>query len=277
MLLITGATGNIGRALVPLLVAAGEPVRVFVRDISRVASFDGGIDVAQGDLDQPDTLGPALGGVNRVFMLTLTPRQDANVIAAAQQAGVTTLVMLSSRYVPFGVGSGPMHAPGEQVLRASALRWTILRPAEYMSNALRWVQTIRTQNAAFEPTGDGRTAVIDPVDIAAVAARVLTTDGHEGQTYELTGPKAISRAAMVADLSAALGRPLRFIDVPEAAARERLAALGLPEALREPILRYYAMVKAGEAAAVTAEVERLIGHAPRPFAAWVHDHRKAFE
>ena len=85
---------------------------------------------------------------------------------------------------PFGVGSGPMHAPGEQLLRASKLRWTILRPAEFMSNALRWVDTIRTRDAAFEPTGDGRTAVIDPVDIAAVAARVLTTDGHESQTSQ---------------------------------------------------------------------------------------------
>lgn len=276
MLLVTGATGNIGQALVPELVAGGELVRVLVRDPARAAALGNKIEIVQGDLDHPDSMEPAFHGVDRAFMLAMMPRQEAEFIAAAQRAGVQQIVMLSSGGVPFGVGGGPMHEVGERLLMASEIPWVILRPSEFMSNALRWVSTIRSQGAVFEPVGDGKAPLIDPVDIAAVAANVLTTSGHEGRTYELTGPAAISRAEMVATISTVLGTPLRFIDVPEAALSEQLVQMGMPAAAQEAYLKYYRMVKAGALEAVSPAVEQLIGRKARDFAAWTHEHRAAF-
>jgi uncharacterized protein YbjT (DUF2867 family) len=275
MILVTGATGNIGRELVRLLVAQHVAVRALVRDLTRPID---GVELVRGDLDAPETLPAAFTGVDRVFLLAPGPNiaaQDLAAIAAAERAGVAHVVLVSSGGVSTGTGSGPAHQPGEAALRASKLAWTILRPSEFMSNVLMSRDTIRGQGAFYAPTGGGRSAMIHPHDIAAVAARVLTTPGHEGQIYELTGPEALSRAELAGTLSEAIGRPITYIDIPDAVFREQLANAGAPAFLIDPVARFYALVKAGGAADVQPTVERITGARPRRFNDWARDHAAA--
>jgi uncharacterized protein YbjT (DUF2867 family) len=223
VILVIGASGKVGSSAVRCLADKGADVRVFSRDPSKLSGLPSGVEAVQGDLDQPDTVPPALAGVDKVLLIAAgwdIPTEERNVFDAAAQAGVGHLVLLSSLGVEAGVGSGPLHAPGEEALRSSPLSWTILRPGVFMANAFMWRDTIQAQGAIYEPTGTGRHAMIDPTDIGAVAAEVLTSDGHQGQTYELTGPEAISSADCAAILSKALGRDVRHVDISDEAFRE---------------------------------------------------------
>ena len=273
MILVTGATGNIGKHLVRELVEKGATVRVLVRD-ARKAPPD--VQVAVGDLDDAAAVAAAMRGAKRAFMLCASPPQEASFIESAKRAGVEHVVMLSSGGVPFGVGGGPAHAAGEELLRASGMPWTILRPWEFMSNALRWIPTVRAQGAVFEPAGDGKTALIDPRDIADVAAHVLTTAGHEGKIYDLTGPVAIGRAEMVETLGKAIGKSLRYVDVPEAAFEDQMGKMGLPPFVLQPVLGFYRMVREGKLTETKPDVERLLGRKARTFADWVAENARAF-
>ena len=273
MILVTGATGNIGKPLVRELAEAGARMRVLVRDAAKAPP---NVEVAVGDLDDAGAVRDALDGIETGFMLCSSPPQEATFIGAAKKAGVKRIVMLSSGGVPFGVGGGPAHVAGEALLRGSGLRWTILRPWEFMSNALRWVPTVRLQRAVFEPAGSGKTPLIDPRDIASVAARVLGEDGHDGKTYDLTGPAAIGRAEMVAALAKALGKPLNYVDVPEAAFGDQMAKLGLPPFVLEGVLGFYRMVREGKLAETKPDVERLLGRPARSWDDWVAENAAAF-
>ena len=272
MILVTGATGNIGRELVADLTKATR-VRVLARDPSKVRAD---ADVVQGDLDRPDTVAAALAGIERAFMLAMSPQQELDFIAAAEEAGVQHLVMLSSGGVPYGVASGPMHAPGEARLQASRMAWTILRPWEFMSNALRWAPTIRSQATVYDPSGDGLTALIHPGDIARAAAAVLTSAGHEGKIYDLTGPRAIGRREMVATLGEAIGKPLRYVDLPLATFEEQMAGMGAPPPMIASVAGFYRMVREGKLTDVKPDLEAITGRPGRTFAAWVDEHRAAF-
>ncbi|MDP1806388.1 MAG: NAD(P)H-binding protein, partial [Acidimicrobiales bacterium] len=208
MILVTGATGKVGGQALRRLVEKGLDVRAFVRDPAKIEALGLGVETAQGDLDKPETIPPAMAGVDKVLVVAGgwdIPAEDANVIAAAEAAGVGHVVLLSSLGVEAAVASGPFHAPGEDTLRSSGLEWTILRPGFYMANAMMWRETVVGQGVVYEPTGTGRHAPVHPADVGDVAAEVLASDGHAGQTYELTGPEAISSADCAAALSAALG------------------------------------------------------------------------
>jgi uncharacterized protein YbjT (DUF2867 family) len=189
---------------------------------------------------------------------------------------VVHLVLLSSHGVELGAGSGPAHEPGERRLRASSLPWTILRPITFMSNALRWRDSIAETGTFDEPSGDGRQAMIHPADIGAVAAKALTTPGHEGVVYELTGPEALSSAQYAQKLSAAIGRPVRHVDVAEDVYRDRFVRYGAPPALVESLMRLYALVKSGDLDMVTPDVEAVLGRPARGFDEWARDNANAF-
>lgn len=279
MILVIGATGNVGSQAVRALVAKGAAVRAFSRDATRVGGLGPGVDAVEGDLDRPETLTPAFQGVEKVLVVAggnNIPAEDGNVIDEAEKAGVAHVVLLSSLGVEHRVASGPMHRPGEERLRSSALRWTILRPSVFMSNALMWRDTIRAQGIFYEPTGTGAHAMIHPGDVGEVGAEVLTSDGHEGRTYELTGPEAITAARCAATLSTVLGREVRHVDVPDEAFRQGLSASGAPPALVDSLARYYTMVRAGEFAMVTSTVPELLGRPARSFDQWALEHRAAF-
>jgi uncharacterized protein YbjT (DUF2867 family) len=145
-----------------------------------------------------------------------------------------------------------------------------------MANAFMWRDTITSQGAFYEPTGTGRHALVHPTDVGHVAAEVLTGSGHEGVTYELTGPEAISSADCAAALAAVLGRDVRHVDIPDEAFRDAMAKAGAPPFLVDALARYYAMVRAGDFAMVTPTVETLLGQPARSFAQWAEENAPAF-
>jgi len=277
VIVVTGGTGNVGSGVVRRLIDSNEEIRLFVRNPAKAAQFEGKAEIATGDFDDQGSVRAALAGADKAFMLTMNPQHEADFIAAAQDTGLKHLVMLSSGGVPFGVASGPLHAPGESVLKQSSLDWTILRPWEFMSNSLWWAETIRSQSSIFEPTGDGKTALIDPEDISAVAARVLTSEGHEGKTYELTGPEVLTRADMAERISAAIGKQIHFVNIPPEAYREQMTKMGVPEFILGPALAYQAMVNEGKLAVLYPDVLNVLGRPAGTYVNWLATHAAAFK
>lgn len=279
MILVIGASGKVGGQAVPRLVEKGLAVRTFSRDPSKIDALGLGVEAVRGDLEQADTIPPALEGVDRILLVAGgwdIPAEETNVIEAAENAGVGHLVLLSSLGVEAGVASGPLHGPGEARLRASSLSWTILRPSVFMANALMWRDTINAQGVFYESTGTGCHAMIDPVDVGQVAAEVLSGPGHDGVTYELTGPEAISSADCASALTAVLGREVRHVDIPDEAFRHGMSDAGAPPLLVDSLARYYAMVKAGEFDMVTPTVPELLGRPARTFGQWALQNAAAF-
>jgi uncharacterized protein YbjT (DUF2867 family) len=281
MILITGATGHVGRELCRELDAAGATFRVLVRDLARSADLPARAARVVGDLGDPATLPRAFDRVDQLFLLVpgIALDHTAHAVAAARAAGVRHVVLLSS----FAAGLDPVPAMGrwhharEQLIRAAELPMTVLRPGGFMTNALDWASTIRDGGFVLDPTGPGRYAPIDPADIAAVAARVLTEAGHVGNAYLLTGAEAFTVAEQVAILAKALGRPIevRAAATPAEAVRARYPA-GAPEVLANAILEGFAAMRANTTGICTDTVERLVGRKPRTFAAWCARNASAF-
>jgi uncharacterized protein YbjT (DUF2867 family) len=280
MILVLGATGNTGGEVARQLVAAGERPRLLLRDPQKGRAFADQADLVRGDLDDPASLGAAMQGVDRVYLVSAGAdlvRIEGQVVDAAVAGGVRHVVKLSV----LGADQPTMtfarwHAESERRLTDSGLAWTMLRPVNFTSNSLAWAGTIREHGAFYQPTGAGRWAAIDPADIAAVAVRALTEPGHEGEAYELTGSEAMDAAGYAAVLSRVLGRPVRFVDVPPEAAREGMARTGLPPVFVDALMELNAAMKAGRLAAVTDTVERVLGRPPAAFEDWARRHAGAF-
>ena len=280
MFLITGATGNIGSTVVDLLKGQGHDVRAFVRDASRADHLPNGVDIAVGDLDDADSVVTALHGVDGVFLLHVAPgtTQTQIMIDAARSTGVRRIVLLSSigaRLRPLPT-IGETLAAREDLLRESELDVTYLRPNQLMSNALAWADGIRDGSRVVDPTGPGRIPVVDPADIARVAARVLTEDGHIGHGYILNGPEALTSREQVEILSEVLGRTIDFVDVtPEQFAQDSIER-GTPTQLAEALRNLNEMFRAGRAGVIADDIENLTGTAPRTFRDWCEHHVDAF-
>ncbi|MFJ7210130.1 NAD(P)H-binding protein [Amycolatopsis sp. NPDC098790] len=276
MIFVLGATGKVGRALVPALLDAGAAVRALTRDPAK-ARIDPRAEVVQADLDTANL--PALfDGADRVFVLTQGAHRESAVAEAAARAGVTHLVKLSTTGVHFGQ-TDPItraHAEAEQAVREAGPAWTILRPGAFMDNRFAWLGSIRDENAVYVPEGDPASALVHVRDIAAVATLALTTSGHEGATYELTGGEALTTGQQVAILADAIGRPVEFVEEPETAARERMVRrFGWPAAAVDG---FFALKR--ESAAhehiVFDTVGRLLGRPPLTFAKWARENAAAF-
>lgn len=278
MLLITGATGTVGRELVQQLLDRGEQVRVFVRDPRKVADLGERVECAVGDLNRLETVQDAMRGVRGVFLVTSATQQDRNAIAAARQNGVRHLVKLSTIEAGHAhiVGHGKWHHEREELIRASGLLWTFLRPTMFASTALEWAATIKSEGTVYYPGGDGKIAPIDPYDIAAVAAVALTHPGQGNQAYALTGPELLSIRQMVTVLANALGTPLRYVDVPDAVAGEQMVKAGVPAYAAQGLVEVLEAVRAGECEDQTDDVERITGRPPQTFEMWCHAHTRAF-
>jgi len=280
MYLITGSTGNIGRGVVDLLHKEGHDVRALVRDASRADLLPDGIDIAVGNLDDADSVTAALRGVDSVFLLHAGAgtTQTQIMIDAAHSTGVNRIVLLSSigaRLRPLPT-IGATLAAREDLLRASGLDVTYLRPNGLMSNALWWADGIRENNRVVDPTNPGRQAVVDPDDIARVAALVLTQDGHVGHGYILSGPEALTAREQVEILSDVLGRAIEFVDVtPEKVANEAIEH-GTPVQLAEAMQNLNELFRAGRAGVITDDIENLTGVAPRTFRDWAERHADEF-
>src|ERR1700733_13408889 len=275
MILVTGATGNVGRELLRQLAQAGQPVRALTRRDGQ-AGFPPGVQAVPGDLNDPASLRPALQAVTGVFLLPGYPDMPG-ILAEARQAGVTRVVQLSGS----SVGTGDMDnavtrymTETEEAAKASGLAWTIVRPAMFMSNALQWLPQLRAGDVVRAPFGHARAAVMDPADIAAGAARALTTPGHEGRVYEVSGPESLTAGERVAILGAALGRALRFGAQPDEEARAEMSAT-TPEKYVDAFFDFYAGGSLDESK-VLPTVQDVTGRPARTFTQWATAHADSF-
>ena len=278
--LVTGATGRIGRAVVAELIAAGVPVRALTRNPT-TAALPEGVDVVTGDFTQPDSLGHALRGIGAVFLLWTAPPATVAAVVERLAAEPRRVVFLSSPLHtphPFFQQTNPMalmHAEIERLLAASGLASTFIRPGMLASNArLWWGPAIRAGDVVRWPYGAAETAPVDERDVAAVAARALYEDRHTGGDYVLTGPESLSQAEQVAAIGAVLGRQIRFQDLsPEEFRREK--ADTWPAAIVEMLLTAWSATL-GRPAFVTSTVADVVGTPARPFRQWASDHADVF-
>ncbi|MEV5433411.1 NAD(P)H-binding protein [Streptomyces sp. NPDC052701] len=272
MIVVTGATGNVGRALVGRLVAEGQSVRAVSRDVER-AALPPGVEVTR--LESAGLF----EGASKLFLhVQATGDRTDTVLDRARAAGVRHVVMLSSGIIQEGADeTHPIHiwhARAERLVRDSGLQWTFLRPNALSVNALQWAPQIRGGDTVRGPFAGAVTAPIHEDDIAAVAERSLLDAGHEGAVHRLTGPEAVTNAGQVAVIGRVLGRDLTYVDVPA----EEAAADFFPEIPRQMVRSvlesFAAMV--GSRPEITSTVEKITGRPARTFAEWVEDHRADF-
>lgn len=282
MILVTGSTGTVGSEVVKQLANAGHKVRALVRNPKDASGkFPTTVDVAVGDLDNPDTLWNAMKGVEQVYLLVpLSPtlqKHDRNAIDAAKRAGIKHVVkhsVLGAQYE--GITLAKWHRAGEKALESSGIAWTHIRPSGFFTNTLGWAKTIKEGGTVYYPTGNGKLGIIDPRDIAAVALKTLTTPGHDGKSYDLTGPAALSTQEQVDWIGRAIGKPLKFVDVPDAAAKDAMLKQGWNPQLADLMLEFTNLIKAGQAALITDWVQKVSGKPPRTFEAWATENASAF-
>ncbi len=280
-ILVTGATGNTGRAIVDALVERGAPVRAMVRTEADRGKLRAGVDVVVADFDKTAAVAAALDGAERAYLVTPSAEQaeeqQKRFASLAAKAGIRHLVVLSQlgseehspvRFLRY-------HAAVEQHVRDLGIGYTFLRPNLYFQGLLTFAGSISTEGKFFAPIGDAAVSAVDVRDIAAVAAVALTEAGHDGATYTLTGPGAITHSHMAAALTAALGRTVRFIDVPPEAFADSIRQL-LPPWQVDGLLEDYAHYRRGEAAAVSSVTAEITGTSPRNIEQFARDYAPAF-
>jgi uncharacterized protein YbjT (DUF2867 family) len=282
-ILIMGGTGTVGSVLLEKLAATDAKVRALVRSQGKAERIKAsGIEAVIGDLGKPETLPAALNGVEKVFLLTSpTERQaelEGNVIAAAKNAGVSHIVKLSA------IGAGPDAPPLirdhyliEQEIERAGIPHTHLRPNGFMQNILMTAPTIKEKGLFYGPLGEAKVSYVDARDIAAVAAAVLTGDGHQGKAYEITGPQSLSNKEVAQEFSSVLGKDVQYIDLPLEAMRSSMLGSGLSAWLTDRLIGLYEFYRDGRAAAVSHVVREVTGQEPITFRQFVREHVEAFE
>ncbi|MDT0612168.1 NAD(P)H-binding protein [Streptomyces lancefieldiae] len=276
MILVTGATGNIGSALLKELRARGVgPLRGLTRDAAR-AVFPQGVEASEGDFADPASLKPALKGVRSLFLVScLGP--DADVLEAARQAGVEHVVLVSSITVQTHPHLGPAgeNLAVEQLLKETGMAWTILRPTQFASNALMWAASIRGRETVRAPYAETALPTIHPGDIASVALVALTEPGRRGRTYALTGPEPITARQQVEAIAAVLGREVPFAEIGRRQAHAQMAAVFGPEAA-DAVLDVTGGDVNDELQMVRDTVSQITGTPARPFRQWASENADAF-
>jgi uncharacterized protein YbjT (DUF2867 family) len=289
VILVTGATGLTGGEIVRRLSARGVPVRALVRnattnnaakaaDLARLPE----VEIAEGDMADPDELAVALRGADRAMLVsnsdaTMRELQCAFIDAAAR-AGTAHVVKLSGIIPdvdsPFRFAR--MHGEIEVHLAASGVPFTNLRAGEFMHAYFRQVPNIVERGVLALPMAEARIASIDIGDIADVAADVLTGSGHEGQTYPITGPEALTMAEVAERLSSATGRPIRYVDVPPEDARAAQLARGMPPYLVDGLFELFAERRKGREGTVSPVMTTVFGRQPTSYEVFATRHAAIF-
>jgi uncharacterized protein YbjT (DUF2867 family) len=279
--LVTGATGRIGRVVVDLLVDAGVPVRALTHRSEAAATLPANVEVVTGDLTVPESLDAGLQGASAVFLVWTAPPMTAPAVVERLATYARRVVFLSSPHQtphPFFQQPNPMamlHADIERLITAAGLESTIIRPGIFASNALSWWATaIRADGVVRWPYGAAETAPVYDRDVAAVAARTLYQDGHAGGDYVLTGPESLSQAEQVSIIGDVLGRRITFEELSPDDFRSETEG-SWPRPVVDMLLAAWGAA-IGRPAFITSTVSDILGSAPRSFRQWVADHATAF-
>ncbi|MDF2710873.1 NmrA family NAD(P)-binding protein [Nonomuraea muscovyensis] len=271
IILVAGATGNVGRPLVEQLLTAGHRVRALTRDPAK-ANLPAGAEAVAGNLSDTSSLAAAFTGVGAAHLISFNGEDFSpltngpEIVALARKAGVRKVTILKG-----DVGKSPL----EEAVEAGGLEWTHLAPVEFMSNALEWAESVRTEGVVREAFPEAKSAMIHDADIAAVAAAALTGDGHAGQEYWLTGPEALTPAEKVSTIAEVLGREVRYVPLGTGEVVEQWRREGYSE---EDVAFFLAMRTdppiPGDT--ILPTVEQVTGRPARTFAQWVRENAAAF-
>ncbi|MFE7796241.1 NAD(P)H-binding protein [Nocardia sp. NPDC057440] len=275
MILVTGATGNIGAELVAQLSASGERVRALVRNPDR-AGLPVGVEAVTGDLNRPESMTETFDGVDGMFLMPGYAGMP-DLLARAKKAGVHRVALLSGGSAALADMSNAVSrymTQSERDVRESGLSWTFLRPRSFMSNALRWLPQLAVGDVVRAQFSEVRVAAIDPADIAAVAAAALTGGGLEGRVLELTGPQALLPADQVAVLAGVLERPLVCQNLTNEETVAELTA-SMPSEYVEAFVSFFVNGTLDESE-VHPTVREVTGRDPRTFEQWARAHTAAF-
>jgi uncharacterized protein YbjT (DUF2867 family) len=283
-ILVTGATGNVGSAVLGNLGTTDVNLRALAHDESKARSLkDRGVEAVVGELLEPETLIPALEGVSTVLLITpIHPEQvtqATNVIEAAKESGNDPrIVRLSVHQASHEAPSrnSRQHAQIEDELRSSGLPYTLLRPQSFMQNTLVTARTVASEGKIYQPFKDGKLGMIDAWDIGEVAAKVLTEEGHEGAVYTLTGPAAISFYEVAEALSEVLGKEVRYVDISLEDAKRAMLNMGLSEWRADVLIEYAKAHSEGYSNFTTQDVEQLTGNPATSYKEFATDFERVF-
>jgi uncharacterized protein YbjT (DUF2867 family) len=279
MIVVFGASGLTGGEVTRQLVAQGVPTRALVHTPEKARMLSGlNVEIAQADLARPEMLEAALRGAQKAYFVVTGPalQLSQNVYDAARRSGVRHIVRLSGSFMvglDAPVQLDRWHAQAEQSLERSGIAYTHLRPSFFMQNVL----FLGTTGTLALPMGEARVNLVDSRDIAAVAVAALTSAGHEGQTYAISGPEALTFSEVAAKLTAASGRAFSYVSVSEGEFAQYLSQSGRPASLAADLAKEYALIGAGHPAfgVVTDTVPRLTGQAARSVDQFAHDYARA--
>jgi uncharacterized protein YbjT (DUF2867 family) len=280
-ILITGATGNVAGTILPHLAGKGVTVRALVRDPAKGAKL--GVETVQGDLDYHHALPKAFAGADTVVIIhppgPRAPAQSSNALWAAKQAGVKRVVRVSA----IGAGydaptiNGRMHGLSDHEVAASGLAYTIIKPHFFLQNLLGNAPQIAKDGKFFYAMGDGKLPMIDVRDIGEFFARVLLTDGHDGKTYTITGPSAVTLHEFAAAVSRATGKPVAYVPVPMEAAVQGMKSWGMDDWMVGMMIDYMTAYSRSWASGVTPDFQNVVGRPSRSVDEFARDFAGAFK
>ena len=280
MILITGASGNVGREVVKQALAMGLTIRASFQSPAVAAQAPAGLEGVIMDYGKPETIRPALHGVEKIFLIGPPARElpvlEANFVKEVRAAGRKHIVKLSAlggRESMFPNG----HRDSEENIEASGLPYTFLRPNGFMQNLVNYsADTIRSRNAFYGCQGNGAVSVVDIRDIAAVAVIVLAATGHEGKSYALTGGEALTNQQVAEKISRVAERKISYVDLPATELKKGLLSIGTPDWSADALIDLQRLYGEGKASRVTDDVERLTGRKPITFDQFARDYAFAF-
>jgi len=276
MILVTGASGNVGREVLKQISQGGHQVRAAYQTSQKAAEAPAGVETTIVDFNRPGTLSAALNGVDCVFLVgPVAPNLvelESNATEEIKRAGVPRLVKLSAMGTRAATFTR-QHSESEDRIKASGVPWTFLRPNGFMQNMVIYnAATVRGQNVFYGSAEDGKVSQVDLRDIGGVAVRVLTEDGHTGKTYTLTGPAALSNSEVAAILSSVLGREIRYVNLPPNEMKQALLGVGVPEWNANGIIDLEALYREGAASTVSPDIERVLGRMPIAYEQFARDY-----
>jgi uncharacterized protein YbjT (DUF2867 family) len=283
MILVTGASGNVGGEVLRQLIAAKQPVRAMYRSQTEAAKAPKGLETVVADFADPQSLAKALEGIEKLYLVCAPVpdlvKLETNAVETAQKKKIKHIVLNSALGAgTFNASFPSWHRQVEQALERSGIPYTIIRPNSFMQNiAAFYAPTIRSEGRFYAAMGSARNAFIDVRDIAAFIVKTLTTSGSEKKIYELNGPEAVTYSELAARISAVSGRPIQYVDLPRAELGKAMLASGMPQWLVDALLELQRYYTEGGGGQVDAVVKNVIGREPIHLDQYLRENADAFK